>query len=122
MRRPVLPVDVITFARALFALPAASRERRAARILSGALRAEHHRRAFGRLHPRWGDGSLDAAARRYPLAAEPFWDDLEFLACLRLALRTVAGEIEASIRVAQPKPETKNPRARSGLGGTGSFD
>ncbi|UWS78191.1 hypothetical protein [Pseudophaeobacter sp.] len=42
----------------------------------------------GQLHPQWGNGTLDAAVRQCcgPLGAEPFWDDLNYINCLRIAL------------------------------------
>lgn len=93
MRRPVLNTDVLSLARALLAVPPAARARRCAQILIGARRAGAYARLCGRCHPRWGDGSLDAAARRFPLAPEPFWDDAGYLHCLSLAVAAVQGAL-----------------------------
>ncbi len=41
------------------------------RMLAEAASADAWRRRTGRLHPRWGDGSLMATALRRPLAGEP---------------------------------------------------
>ncbi|KIC22639.1 DUF7742 family protein [Leisingera sp. ANG-Vp] len=86
MRRPLLPGDVSAAARALLAVPAGARNALCRRIFGGAAEAL----AYGKLHPRWGDGSLSAAARGYRLADEPFLDDPEYLACTRLVLRQAA--------------------------------
>lgn len=96
---PVLPVDVISVARALLASPPERRAVRAQRIFDGAARARVYAALEGRLHPRWGDGSLDAAARRYRLAAEPFWDDPDYLSCLEMVLRLVRQNAEKKPRM-----------------------
>ena len=42
----------------------------------------------GTLHPQWGNGSLDAVARRCcRLATEPFWDDPCYIKCLMISLQ-----------------------------------
>ena len=89
MLRPVLPQDVSTLARALLAVPQSERARLCRRILKMAALARDHMHQTGRLHPVWGDGSLDAAARRHDLQPEPFWDDPDYLSCLILALRAL---------------------------------
>ncbi|MFY0312352.1 hypothetical protein ACFMBG_20925 [Leisingera sp. D0M16] len=95
MRRPVLPGDVTAVARALLAVPDRERLRLCRRIFSGAAEAAAYAGLFGRLHPRWGDGSLSAAARRYALADEVFLDDPEYLHCTRLVLRELAAIFKA---------------------------
>ncbi|MBQ4823385.1 MULTISPECIES: DUF7742 family protein [unclassified Leisingera] len=95
MRFPVLPGDVSAVARALLAVPENIRLHLCRRILGGAAEAAAHCRLMGRLHPRWGDGSLSAAARRFALAAEPFLDDPEYLSCTRLVLRELAAAMDA---------------------------
>lgn len=47
-----------------------------------------------RVHPVWGNGSLDAVARAMGVTSEPFWDDLAYLRCLNLVLK----ELEARLR------------------------
>ncbi|WP_264213724.1 DUF7742 family protein [Leisingera thetidis] len=93
MRRPVLPGDVAALARALLAASDGDRPRLCRRILGGAAEAAAHTELCRRLHPRWGDGSLSAAARRFPLADEVFLDDPEYLRCTRLALRELAAAL-----------------------------
>ncbi|UWQ34523.1 hypothetical protein K3555_08595 [Leisingera sp. M527] len=95
MRLPVLPGDVSAVARALLAVPESDRLHLCRRILSGAAEAAAHCRRMGRLHPRWGDGSLSAAARRFALAGEPFLDDPDYLSCTRLVLRELAAVMGA---------------------------
>ncbi|WP_291731669.1 hypothetical protein [Leisingera sp. F5] len=90
MMHPVLPGDVSAVARALLAVRDADRQRLCRRIFGGASEAAAYAGLTGRLHPRWGDGSLSAAARRFDLAAEPFLDDPIYLNCSRLVLRELA--------------------------------
>lgn len=94
MMRPVLPGDVPAVARALLMVPGPERLALCRRIFGGAAEAAVHCRLVGRLHPRWGDGSLSAAARRYALADEPFLDDPHYLDCTRLVLRELAAALE----------------------------
>lgn len=94
MIRPVLPGDVTAVARALLAAPGSERLPLCRRIFGCAAEAAAHCRLFGRLHPRWGDGSLNAAARRFALADELFLDDPEYLSCTRLVLRELASVLE----------------------------
>lgn len=96
MRRPVLPGDVSAAARALLAVPDRGRLRLCRRIFGGAAEAAAYAGLFGRLHPRWGDGSLSAAARRYSLADEPFLDDPEYLRCTRLVLEELEAVLDAA--------------------------
>lgn len=95
MIRPVLPGDVSAVARALLAVPDRERLRLCRRIFGGAAEAAAYAGLFCRLHPRWGDGSLSAAARRYALADEVFLDDPDYLRCNRLVLRELAVDLEA---------------------------
>ncbi|OIQ29537.1 MAG: hypothetical protein BM562_11355 [Alphaproteobacteria bacterium MedPE-SWcel] len=92
MPLPVLWEDLRSLARALLAHPAPRRPELCRQILAGAARARRQAQATGRCHPRWGDGSLGAAARRFPLAPEPFPGAPDYAACLCLALTAcVAG-------------------------------
>ncbi|WP_323783640.1 hypothetical protein [Leisingera sp.] len=95
MMHPVLPGDVAAVARALLAASDGDRLRLCRRIFGGAAEAAAHTALFGRLHPRWGDGSLSAAARRFALADEPCLEDPEYLRCTRLVLRELAAAVEA---------------------------
>ncbi|MFW8634287.1 hypothetical protein [Cribrihabitans pelagius] len=89
----MLPGDTAAAARALLAVPAAARPALCRRIFAGAAAAAAHMARRRALHPCWGDGSLSAAARRFPLADEPFLDHPEYLACTRLVLSTLAARI-----------------------------
>ncbi|UWR46857.1 DUF7742 family protein [Phaeobacter inhibens] len=93
MRRPVLPGDITSTARALLAVAPAQRRALCERIFAGAGQALRHSRRHRRLCPRWGDGSLSAAARKFPLADEPFYDAPDYLACTRLVLAELARHI-----------------------------
>lgn len=83
---PVLPEDISAVARALLAAPVDQRQARCRVIYNGAGLAASHLRTTGKLHQHWGDGSLSAAARRFPLEREPRWDQLDYLDCLLMAL------------------------------------
>lgn len=89
MRR-VLHGDVTAAGRALLAAPPATRADLLDRLIAEADAAEAHRRATGRAHPRFGTGSLMAAAMSRPLAPEPFLDDPDYAACLALVLSALA--------------------------------
>ena len=95
MRRRVLPGDVSAVARALLLVPAEHRLQLCRRIFGQAAEALAHVELQTGLHPRWGDGTLDAAARRCALAEEPFLDDPAYLACTRLVLRELAATLES---------------------------
>ena len=79
--RPILHGDVSMAARALMQLPDPVRPLRIARLLREAEAADLHRKSTGRAHPVWGNGSLVAAAARFPRAQEPDFDDPEYCRC-----------------------------------------
>jgi len=87
--RPVLPIDVADVARALLFAPAQGRQELCQKIFRQAGAAEAHLRYHRRLHPQWGNGSLSAAARGYPLADEPLFDDVEYCRCHVLVLTEI---------------------------------
>lgn len=84
--RPVLHGDVSSVARALLRVGAQERQGLCARIFAQADLAEIHVRDHGRLHPAYGNGSLMAAARRYVLADEPTFSDVEYCQCFATVL------------------------------------
>lgn len=88
--RPVLIGDVIAAARVLAPLPRGQRAGALRALLARADLADRHRKRLGRAHPRWGNGSLMAAAHAEAPPPEPFLDDpayLEALICVLWALR-----------------------------------
>ena len=87
--RPVLHGDVSCAARALFAVPPEARAALCQRMLREAEAADRFRLRHGRLHPRWGNGSLMAVARRYPMADEPGFDDAGYRRCFVMVLRAL---------------------------------
>ena len=92
--RKVMHGDVVSAARVLLGVP---RNRRAwvlHRMLAEAQRADAWRRRTARMHPRWGDGSLMAAALRRPILPEPPLDNAGYcrlLAYVYLSLAHRAG-------------------------------
>ena len=51
-------------------------------MIAEAEMADRHRAQTGRAHPKFGNGSLMASARRRELADEPFFDDADYCACV----------------------------------------
>ncbi len=89
MRAPTL-VDAVAAARALRAVPEADRPALLRRLIREARQACRHVRSSGRAYPRFGDGSLIAAALGHPVAREPGLDDGDYCRCLAAVLLTLA--------------------------------
>ncbi len=89
--RPLLPGDLDQAARAMLAVPEPRRGALARRLVAEARAADRYRRRCGLAHPRWGDGSLMAAAMRHPqLPLGPVIDAAQ-LAALRQLLGALDG-------------------------------
>lgn len=76
--RPVLPLihgDVVALARGLMRAPEAEWPAMAGCAFARARVAGRYRRREGRPHPRWGDGSLEAAVSGWPKGPEAGFDD-----------------------------------------------
>ena len=101
--RPVLHGDLSSAARALLAAPPEQREALCARLFHQAEAADRFRLCEGRLHPEWGNGSLMAAARKYPLKPEPDFDDTAYCHCMVLILRSLL-----ALRQGVKLPETED--------------
>lgn len=85
---PVLPQDLSSLSRALLAHSAEKRQALCQELFDRAALAAAHVAHTGTLHPQWGNGSLDAVARRCCcLATEPFWDDPCYINCLMISLQ-----------------------------------
>lgn len=89
--RPARLGDATAAARVLLARPEGRWPWVMARMLAEARAADGRVRARGRPHPRWGDGSLMAAALRRRPGPEPALDDARF----RRALVAVLAGLEA---------------------------
>lgn len=87
--RPVLHSDLAYAARALVDIDDQSRARLAGRMLQEAQWADKFRKRLGKPHPRWGNGTLSAAAAQYPLCPEPSVDDPDYSLCLMAILRAL---------------------------------
>lgn len=88
--RPVLHGDVISVARAMLRVEAGERERLCIRIFRQAEQADIYVLRHRKLHPKFGNGSLMAAARRLPLADEPTFDNTEYCQCVISVLTLLA--------------------------------
>lgn len=80
--RPLAPADLSVAVRALLAMPEGARDRAVMRMIAVAEAADRHRMATGKWHPVWGNGSLEGAARAWPLAPPRALGDAEGLSCL----------------------------------------
>lgn len=80
--RPVLPGDVAAAGCALLHMPARKRPGAMLEMLHRAEAADRYRRALGRAHPSWGDGSLASVALSLPRVPEPFLDDPDYVDCM----------------------------------------
>ena len=88
MRR-VLPGDVAAVARVLLAVPPAVRPLRVERLIRVAQAADRYRIATGRAHPRWGTGSLMAAASGMHKVVDPGFDDDDYCRAWALTLEAL---------------------------------
>jgi hypothetical protein len=87
--QPVTLTDIATAARVLLAVPPPRREAALAALLARATLADRTRRETGRLHPRYGNGTLMAAALAHPRAEPRSPGDSEYLSCLAAVLEGV---------------------------------
>lgn len=94
--RPLLHGDLASAARLLLTVPPAARGDLCRQLLAEAEAADAHRRATGKLHPRWGNGSLMAAARKRPLPPEPGFDDGDYCHAFATVLRMLAAHRRAA--------------------------
>ncbi len=82
--RPVLPGDLSSVARALLCAPPRKRLELCRILIQHADAADRYARHLGHAHAFYGNGSLMAAARMYPLAREPKATDDTYLDCLNM--------------------------------------
>lgn len=99
VRRPVLPGDISTAARALLAVTPCARARLCSEIFTGAQIACAYVEETRQLHPQWGDGTLNSAARRFELADEPSYDTPDYLASTQLVLEALSAALCLEERV-----------------------
>lgn len=99
--RPLLHGDVSNAARALLASAPGRRQTLCQQMVREAELADRHVQRTGRLHPEWGNGSLMMAARKYRLASEPGFDDVEFIECFQTVLE--------QLKLALLKDQRSNP-------------
>ncbi|TDE40328.1 hypothetical protein [Antarcticimicrobium sediminis] len=88
--RPVLHGDVSCAARVLRAVPPGRRAALCRRMIREAEAADRYRLRHARVHPRWGNGSLMAAARHRGMADEPGFDDVDYCRCFIMVLEALA--------------------------------
>ncbi|SMX36701.1 DUF7742 family protein [Maliponia aquimaris] len=79
--RPVLPGDVSAAARALLPVTGARRADVARRLIAEAQAADLFCQTEGKAHPRWGNGTLMAAAYGHEMGRERTFDDPDYLDC-----------------------------------------
>ena len=114
--RPVYHGDVIHAARALYVLPMALRAQAARVMIARANAAHAYVDNTGKLHPRWGDGSLLAVARRQDRAQEPGLDDADYCACLVTMLTALQpNSFQPAAQSTQRRAAGSNNRRPSGI-------
>jgi len=91
MMRPVLHGDVVAAARALLAVEAGARAGLIRRLISQAGWADRFRRTRGRVHPFWGDGSLEVAAAQHVQMPEPYLDAPDYCECMIAVFEALLG-------------------------------
>ena len=87
--RPVLMTDLLCAGRAVLAVDPQARAPLARRLLRDADAADRFLRRYGARHPRFGDGTLAAAARHSGLVSDPAICDPEFARALVLVLHAL---------------------------------
>ncbi|MGP6085589.1 DUF7742 family protein [Antarctobacter jejuensis] len=101
--RPLLPGDVCAAARVLLAVPAHARDELALRLLTEASAADRYCREHNKAHPRWGNGTLSAAAFAHDMGHEKGFGDRDFLDCQARVIRALLSrhpEAQATQRIA----------------------
>lgn len=93
--RPLHPTDISIAARALLMVPADQRIDFADKLVAEAEAVDKFRKNVGRAHVRMGNGSLEGAARAYPLADPRPFGDRESLACWETMLASVGRKAES---------------------------
>ncbi|WP_437436814.1 DUF7742 family protein [Ruegeria arenilitoris] len=81
--------DVSAAARALLAAPPSERESICLQMFNEAQLAHEYTSDMGRLHPKYGNGSLMAVAYIRRLADEPSFNDLQYCECFEIVLRNL---------------------------------
>ncbi|MAM25539.1 MAG: hypothetical protein CML55_09215 [Rhodobacteraceae bacterium] len=100
--RAVFYSDLIAAARALGGSPPGDRLHLCHRMLREADWADRYARRLGKVHPRWGNGTLGAAAGQYPQARAAAVNEADHLACLLVILRALEAKSAASTCHARP--------------------
>ena len=88
--------DLLLLARVLQLLPPEARPKAAEGILAEVDEAADHLRHQGRLHPRFGDGSLMARCHQLAPGPEPVVFDRDFLHCVVVACAALIRHAEAA--------------------------
>lgn len=102
--RAVLAADLDTAARVMAAVSDVERPALMAALLAAAHSADKLRKRTGRAHPRWGDGTLAAAAAALPLALPPRRYDRAATAALAAVLAGLAAWRTDPARRCCPQP------------------
>jgi len=90
--RPVLHGDVVAVARVLYGQPLVERALVLKRLIRTADWADGFRRATGRMHPVWGDGSLMTVALAAKPPPEPRLDDVDYCGCMAMVFEALVRE------------------------------
>lgn len=96
--RPVTQTDLCAAAKVLLCTPEAARAAEARRLIHHARAADAYRRATGRVHPRFGNGTLLSVALTQPRRDPDAPGDVDYLTCMALVLEILLQEICAPNR------------------------
>jgi hypothetical protein len=89
--RSVTQTDLMAAARVLLQAPPASRAAEAETMITQAQLADKYRCQTGRLHPRFGNGTLLSVALCRPSSEPQTPGDPEYLACMALMIDALLG-------------------------------
>ncbi len=87
--RALLHQDIVALACCLRALPATARKLAAGQIVAWTAHADCYRLLTGRVHPLYGNGTLQSFCQSLPKAQEGRLDDPDYADCLIRALKAV---------------------------------
>ncbi|MGJ8546792.1 MAG: DUF7742 family protein [Sulfitobacter sp.] len=91
-------VDLSLAARALCAAPPPQRAALAKTLCAQADLADRYRKRLGKIHPKWGDGSLAAAAFAAGVAPPRPWGDAAMLGAIQLITLEIQRRRAAHLR------------------------
>lgn len=87
--RPLAPADLSVAARMLLTFPQDQRPTIIRYVIDKAEAADRYCKRLRRTHPVWGNGTLEGAARSYPLARPQSYSNTDYLEAMALTLTSL---------------------------------